>query len=160
MALVKCEDCGADRSDQVGSACPNCGNVMEFDPGPMPIAPPSWSPLGLLLLLIASAFCFGGILHSWLFSISGAFFVAAFAVVIPFRLRLNQYKEELKRWEAMGGSTQRIPRVSSPVRGSRIKPVVGFVHPLKSNESNDDGCDDGGDSGGGDGGPAGFTGVG
>jgi hypothetical protein len=38
MALYACSDCGTARSDQVGSACPNCGNVLEqkIERGPKP----------------------------------------------------------------------------------------------------------------------------
>ena len=165
MALVKCSDCGTDRSDQVGSACPNCGNIMEFDPGPMPIAPPKVAWLGLLHVFICLVLFVAGmgllsdleVVAYVLFIIAGGLFVfSAITVMIPHNLRCSQYRKDLEQWEAMG---PRMPRVSPPKEGSRIKPVVGFVHPLKSNESNEDGGDGGGDSGGGDGGTAGFTGM-
>jgi len=33
MGLVKCNDCGKDRSDQVNSICPNCGSKLEEEKG-------------------------------------------------------------------------------------------------------------------------------
>jgi len=29
MGLITCDDCGKERSDQIDSACPNCGSVLE-----------------------------------------------------------------------------------------------------------------------------------
>jgi hypothetical protein len=38
MGLYACSDCGTGRSDQVGSTCPNCGNVLKqkIKRGPKP----------------------------------------------------------------------------------------------------------------------------
>ena len=159
MALVKCEDCGNDRSDQVGSACPKCGNVMEADPGPEPL-PPDDPWVFLFSLLLGGIFC---VVLGWIFDFLFLLGLGAILIFLSFFcLKLwsdlqGEYQRKLNAWNNMNAET---PRTSSPKEGTRIKPVVGVVHPLKSNESNEDGCDDGGDSGGGDGGPAGFTGMG
>ena len=42
MGLVKCDDCGYDRSDQIDSICPNCGSKLEEE---------WWVSLGGCLLL-------------------------------------------------------------------------------------------------------------